>query len=273
MTASEEKTILLEKREQIAYITFNRPEKMNAFRNMEYDLFIDLVDECERDDSIHAVIITGNGRAFCAADDMNGMRVEGYTGRTEAIGAMMRDKIDWVLNGQPLHPLQQVVKTIYDSGKVYIGAVNGVCWIAEMVYPLDFVIAADVATFAQSDIRISICPGGGSTQTLTRALGRRRALEMLLLPELISAQEAYRIGIVTKVVPLADLMSEAEALAKKIIIYNPKTIAMTKRAVTKSQDGIPIEEGLKLEYLYSSFTHPLSADSPWRKAWKETKGK
>ena len=98
-------------------------------------------------------------------------------------------------------------------------------------------------------------------------------MEMLLLPELISAQEAYRMGIVTKVVPLEDLMSEAEALAKKIIIYNPKTIAMTKRAVTKSQDGITIEEGLKLEWMYCSLTGPMAADSPWKKIWRETKGK
>jgi enoyl-CoA hydratase len=270
MMANED-GILLEKRGQIGYITFNRPEKLNPLRNIEYDLLDDLVNECERDDDIRAVIITGKGRSFCAGDDMNGM---GDIGRAATTINTLRENnyIDWELKGL-WHPLHLTVKTIYNSGKIYIGAVNGICWMAELLYPLDFVIAADIATFAQADIRIGICPGGGSTQTLTRALGRRRALELLLLPEQISAQEAYRIGLVNKVVPLADLIPEAEALARKIIIYSPKTIAMIKRAVTKAQDGIPIEEALRLEQLYSAFTYRDSADSPWRKEWRETKGK
>lgn len=270
MTTNEEKGIILEKSGQIGYITFNRPEKLNPLRHIEYDLLDDLVNECECDENIHAVIITGKGRSFCVGDDMNGM---GDTGRaaTTVNTLKQHNYLDWELKGM-WHPLHQTVKTIYNSGKVYIGAVNGICWIAELLYPLDFVIAADVATFAQADIRIGICPGGGSTQTLTRALGRRRALELLLLPESISAQEAYRIGLVNKVVPLASLMSEAEALAKKIIIYSPKAIAMIKRAVTKSQDGMPIEEALRLEQLYSAFTYD-NADSPGRREWRERKGK
>jgi enoyl-CoA hydratase len=266
-----ENGILLEKRNQIGYITFNRPEKLNPLRNIEYDLLDDLVNECERDDDIHAVIITGKGRSFCVGDDMNGM---GDIGRAATTINTLKDHnyLDWELKGL-WHPLHQTVKTIYNSGKVYIGAVNGICWIAELLYPMDFVIAADVATFAQADIRIGICPGGGSTQTLTRALGRRRALELLLLPEPISAQEAYRIGIVNKVVPLSNLMAEAEALAKKIIIYSPKAIAMIKRAVTKAQDGIPFEEALRLEQLYSAFTYGHSPEPPGRKEWRERKGK
>jgi enoyl-CoA hydratase len=267
---TEDDGILLEKKDKIAYIMFNRPEKLNPLRNIEYDLLDDLVNECERDDDIHAVIITGKGRSFCAGDDMRGM---GDIGRAATTINTLKahNYLDWELKGL-WHPLHQTVKTIYNSGKVYIGAVNGICWMPEILYAMDFVIAADIATFAQADIRIGICPGGGSTQTLTRALGRRRAIELLLLPEPISAQEAYRIGIVNKVVARANLMAEAEALANKIIIYSPKAIAMIKRAVTKAQDGIPFEEGLRLEQLYSAFTYGHSADPPGRKDWRQKKG-
>jgi len=254
--ASSEDYILLEKRGQIGYITFNRPEKLNAIRWEDYALLNDLVNDCDRDGNIRVVILTGKGRAFSAGDDL-----EGYPGSGQenvikgdpGLALTIEGKyLEAKLSGYQI-PLQKTCLTLLNSGKVSIAAVNGVCWAPEILYAMDFVIAADVATFAQGDVRNGLCPGGASTQILPRLLGRRRAIEFLLLSEEISAQEAYRIGLVNKVVPLSQLMPEAEALAKKMIAHSPSSIKLVKMALTKAQD-LPLEEGLEIEQWYSSIS-------------------
>lgn len=140
---------------------------------------------------------------------------------------------------------------------------------------MDFVIAADVATFAQGDVRNGLCPGGASTQMLPRLLGRRRAIEFLLMAEEISAEDAYRIGLVNKVVPLSQLMPEAEALAKKMIAHPFSSIKLVKQAVTKAQD-LPLKEGLEIEQWYSSISIQSEAFQTFYQeflARKKAKGK
>jgi enoyl-CoA hydratase len=116
---------------------------------------------------------------------------------------------------------------------------------------MDFVIAADDAMFTQPDIVIGQVSSGSGTVVLPRLLGRRRALEIFLDPTPFSAEEAYRRGMVNKVVPLPDLMAEAEALARKLIIYNPKTVSIIKKLITRSQG--PVDEFLKMEQLFAGF--------------------
>ncbi|MBA7687548.1 Short-chain-enoyl-CoA hydratase [subsurface metagenome] len=254
--ASKERFILLEKRDQIGYITFNRPEKLNAIRWEDYILLDNLVNDCERDDNVRVIILTGKGRAFSAGDD-----IEGYPGSGEESVIKGDPGMAFVVEGKYLEaqlsgyqiPLQKTCLTLLNSGKVSIAAVNGVCWAPEILYAMDFVIAADVATFAQGDVRNGLCPGGASTQMLPRLLGRRRAIEFLLMAEEISAEEAYRIGLVNKVVPLSQLMPEAEALAKKMIAHPLSSIQLVKQAVTKAQD-LPLKEGLEIEQWYSSIS-------------------
>jgi enoyl-CoA hydratase/carnithine racemase len=118
---------------------------------------------------------------------------------------------------------------------------------------MDFVIAAEHATFAQGDVKIGICPVGSSTQIAPRVLGRRRATELLLNPELIPAQEAYRLGLVTRVVPADRLMGEAEALARRVARYSASAIKLTKMLMTKAQD-LPLQEGLEQEVLLSGLS-------------------
>jgi len=156
-------------------------------------------------------------------------------------------------------PLIKTCTTILTSSKVWITAINGVCWAPEILYAMDFVIAADVARIAQGDVRNGICPGGASTQLLPRLLGRRRAIEVLLMSEEISAAEAYRVGIVNKVVPLSELMTESEKLAKKLITRSPAAIKLVKMAVTKAQET-PIAQGLEIEQLYCSIAMSQSDD-------------
>jgi len=278
MMASSEQPILLEKRDQIGYITFNRPEKLNAIRWEDYILLDNLVNDCERDDNVRVIILTGKGRAFSAGDD-----IEGYPGSGEESVIKGDPGMAFIVEGKYLQaqlsgyqiPLQKTCLTLLNSGKVSIAAVNGVCWAPEILYAMDFVIAADVATFAQGDVRNGLCPGGASTQMLPRLLGRRRAIEFLLMAEEISAEEAYRIGLVNKVVPLSQLMPEAEALAKKMIAHPLSSIKLVKQAVTKAQD-LPLREGLEIEQWYSSISIQSEAFQTFYQeflARKKAKGK
>jgi len=276
--ASIQQPILLEKHDQVGYITFNRPEKLNAIRWEDYILLDDMVNDCDNDDNIRVIILTGKGRAFSAGDD-----IEGYPGSGQESVIKGDPGMALVVEGKYLQaqlagyqiPLQKTCLTLLNSGKVSIAAVNGVCWAPEILYAMDFVIAADVATFAQGDVRNGLCPGGASTQLLPRLLGRRRAIEFLLLSEEISAQEAYRIGLVNKVVPLSQLMPEAEALAKKMIARPLSSIKLVKTAVTKAQD-LPLKDGLEVEQWYSSISIQSEAFQTFYRAFqarKKAKGK
>jgi len=276
--AGNEQFILLQKRDQIGYITFNRPEKLNAIRWEDYILLDDLVNDCERDDKVRVIILTGKGRAFSAGDD-----IEGYPGSGQESVIKGDPGMAFIVEGKYLQaqlsgyqiPLQKTCLTLLNSGKVSIAAVNGVCWAPEILYAMDFVIAADVATFAQGDVRNGLCPGGASTQILPRLLGRRRAIEFLLMAEEISAEEAYRIGLVNKVVPLSQLTAEAEALARKMIAHPLSSIKLVKQAVTKAQD-LPLREGLEIEQWYSSISLQSEAFQTFYQeflARKKAKGK
>jgi enoyl-CoA hydratase/carnithine racemase len=250
-----EKTILLEVRDHIAYVTFNRPERLNACRHLEWDLLADIFKECDRRDDVRAVILTGKGSAFTVSDDLMGMKVEGYTARGEPLLQTWAEKnwADWVVDGEPIYPFAEMARAMLTSPKIYIAAVNGLCYLAEILYPMDFVIAAEGAMLANPDLVVNQAPCGGATQILPRLLGRRRALEALLDPEPYTAEEAYRRGIVNKIVPAADLMPTAEALARKLTAYNPKAIGIIKKLITTAQG--PMDEGLKLEQLYCGFSH------------------
>ena len=249
--------ILLEKRGTTACITFNRPKVLNALRPLDYHLLDDLVNDCERDPKIRAIIFTGKGRAWSVGDDIN-VALDGKQ-RRKWIEKDPVQSLQWtgrfmeLAMSQRLIATQQTCKTLLNSGKVSIAAVNGICYIAEYLYAMDFVIAAEHATFAQGDIKIGICPVGSSTQILPRVLGRRRATELLLNPELIPASEAFRLGLVNKVVPAEQLMPEAEKLARRIAGYSYPAIKLTKILMTKAQD-LPLQEGLEQEVLLSGLS-------------------
>jgi len=272
MTVNDQ-AILLEKKNRIGYITFNRPEKLNAIRWEDYILLDDLINECEEDDNIRVIILTGKGRAFSSGDDMDGYP---GSGKDEVIqgdpgGALIMEGklLELQLSGYQI-PLQRTCKTLMTSSKVSIAAVNGVCWAPEILYAMDFVIAADIATFAQGDVRNGLCPGGSSTQILPRLLGRRRAIEFLLMSEEISAQEAYRIGLVNKVVPLDQLLQEADALAKKMMLRAASSIKLVKMALTKAQE-VPLDEGLEFEQWYCSLSAQSEAFQTFYKKFKARK--
>jgi enoyl-CoA hydratase/carnithine racemase len=247
------KTVLYEVRDGIAYITMNRPERHNATRHLEYELLGQYVREADRDDNVRAVILSGKGKNFSVSDDISGMQAEGHDLVSNDIYEYFVNQkwADWVAQGEPLGPFQEMCKIMLESGKIYIAAVQGLCLLTEILHPMDFVLAAEDAMFTQPDIVIGQVSVGSSTVVLPRTVGRRRALELLLDPTPFSAEEAYRRGFINKVVPLPDLMTEAVALAKKLIVYNPKTIGIIKKLITRSQG--PVDEFLKMEQLFAGF--------------------
>jgi len=189
MAGSSEQRILLEKRNQVGYLTFNRPEKLNPLRVEDYILYNDLVNDCEKDDNIRAVILTGKGRAFTVGDDLDAYpgseEEEGFEGDA-GLAAMTEGKFLEVEVSGYRFPLHKASLTIMNSGKVWIAVVHGDCWLSEFVFPMDFVIAADVATFAQAEVRAGITPAqqliGPGGQELDKA---RTLIERILQPVLM----------------------------------------------------------------------------------------
>lgn len=262
----KEPTVLLEKKGPIAYITFNRPEKLNAFRLEEYYLLDDIVNDCDKDKKIKAMIITGKGRGWSTADD-----VDIYNKKNEEPfkTAWEEHDVDTIHHGG-MNISQRTFLTLMESPKVSIAAVNGPCWLIGILAACDFAIAADVATFTDGDVRMGWSPGSNETVGLTRLLGRRHALEFLLTSQPISAQEAYRIGLVNKVVSLAQLMPEAEKLANLMASYLESGIHLTKLSVNTAHD-LPLRQAILAETAYTKMSLFYSPNQ-WGKVFVE-KGK
>src|SRR5947199_10336218 len=215
-------TLLCEKREAIAYVTINRPEKLNALNRR----VIDELDACftalEADDGIRAVILTGAGeRSFVAGADINELAVQTpIEGRETSLRG------------------QRVLDRIENLGKPVIAAVNGFALGGgcELAMACTLRIASDNARFAQPEVKLGIVPGYAGTQRLPRLVGKGRAMEIILTGEQLSAQEAYRIGLVNQVVSLKDLIAAAGNLARKIIANAPLAVKFAMEAVNQGMD-------------------------------------
>ncbi|MFC1940165.1 enoyl-CoA hydratase/isomerase family protein [Chloroflexota bacterium] len=217
-------TIILEKKSGIAKITLNRPKAMNALSEELLSELVAALDDIEKDDSVNVVILTGAGRAFSAGRDLQGI-VEGR----EWVGGLR-------------------YKALEDLSKPVIAAVNGYCFTGsfELAMCADIIIASENAVFGDTHARFGIVPGGGQTQRLPRQIGPKKAKELIFTSDMISAQEAERLGIVNKVVPADKLEEAAMEMAEKILKNIPETIRTVKRLVNK---GIQtdLETGLKME--------------------------
>ncbi|MFC1986584.1 enoyl-CoA hydratase/isomerase family protein [Chloroflexota bacterium] len=232
--------IVLEKKNQIAKITLNRPESLNALDEELLSELVAALDDIEKDDSVNVVILTGAGRAFSAGRDVK---------------AMLEGK-EW--------PGGQRYKALEDLSKPVIAAVNGYCFTGsfELAMCADIIIASENAVFGDTHARFGIVPGGGQTQRLPRQIGAKKAKELIFTCDMISAQEAERIGIVNKVVPPEKLEESAIEMAEKILKNIPETIRTLKSLVNKGMKT-DLEAGLKIE----AETHkgPLSPTEEGRK--------
>ena len=204
----------------IGRIVLNRPERMNAFTFEMIDAWRAAIEECRRDDAVKVVIVTGAGAAFCSGGDIveMGDRLEQTP---EQRKAELFDRIERI-------PL-----ALEDLDKPVIAAVNGVATGAgmDMALMCDLRYAAQGARFAETYVNVGLVPGAGGAHFLPRIVGVSKALELFWTGDFIDAEEAMRIGIVNKVFPDADLMTQVEKIARKIAKAPPLTLRMVKRAI------------------------------------------
>jgi len=224
--------ILFEKKNSIAYVTVNRPKVLNALNMATMEELRGVFHEIKNDPSIRVVILTGAGeKAFIAGADV------GELAQNNPVTAK-----------QYTHRGQSVLNLIENLAKPVIACINGFALGGgcEIAMACTLRLASESAKLGQPEVKLGILPGYGGTQRLPRLVGKGIALELLITGEMISAQEAYRIGLVNKVVPAAELIARAEAIAAAIIRNAPLAVAYTMEAVNKGME-MPLAEGLYLE--------------------------
>jgi 2-(1,2-epoxy-1,2-dihydrophenyl)acetyl-CoA isomerase len=217
-------TILYEKSENIATITFNRPEVLNAFNEKMGREFLDALKNVARDNGVRCLIITGKGRAFSAGEDIQDLKGQYERGENPRLGERL------------LHKYNPMVREIRRMEKPIIAAVNGVAAGAGagIAYSCDIRIASETAKFIQAFIRVGLAPDSGTSFFLPRLVGFSKAMELALTGDDLSAKEAERFGVVAKVVPSEQLMATVQEFARKLASGPTKAIGLTKRALNKS---------------------------------------
>jgi enoyl-CoA hydratase len=224
--------VLYAKRGAIAYVKVNRPKVLNALNAATWQDLRTAFEDAQNDPNVRGVILTGAGdKAFIAGADI------GDLAQASAIDAERSSRFG-----------QEVLDLIENLGKPVVAAVNGFALGGgcETAMACTIRIAVEHARFGQPEVKLGLLPGGGGTQRLPRLVGKGRALQLILSGGMISAQEAYRIGLVNEVVPAADLIARAEAILKEIAANAPIAIKYALDAVntgmeTSQSDGLALE--------------------------------
>src|SRR5438477_9968031 len=227
--------ILYEKKGAIAYVTLNRPKVMNALSHATWENLQAAFEDAREDEAIRGVILTGAGdKAFIAGADISELA------HVTAVQAEQSSAYG-----------QKVLNLIENLGKPVIAAINGFALGGgcETAMACTIRIASENAKFGQPEVKLGLLPGGGGTQRLPRLVGKGRALQLILTGETISAQEAYRIGLVNEVVPAANLIARAETILKQISANAPIAVKFSLEAANKGMDTSQAE-GFALEASY-----------------------
>jgi enoyl-CoA hydratase len=228
---SEYTSIIYETENHVAWITLNRPDVLNAQSDELRAEVVRALEAASEDENVHVVVITGAGdKAFSAGAD-----ISQFPNRYPA---------DVIASKARRRPYE----TIREMPKPVIAAVNGVALGGgcELVLACDIVIAADTAKLGQPEIRVGVIPGCGGTQILPRLIGEKRAKELIFTGRTITAHEALEMGIVNKVVPLAELKAATEQLAGDLLRNSPAILRMAKIAINKSLET-PLSVGMSYE--------------------------
>lgn len=222
--------IILEKLDRVAIITFNRPTALNALNAALVTELGWALEDCDNDQHIGCIIITGSDKAFAAGADIKEMQTKNFS------TVYLEDYItrDWERVTQCRKPVIAAVSGF---------ALGGGC---EMAMMCDFIIAADNAKFGQPEVNLGIIPGSGGTQRLCKALGKSKAMEMCLTGRMMDANEAERAGLVARVVPLSELRKETIKVAQTIASKSRPSVYMIKEAINKSFETF-LSEGVHLE--------------------------
>ena len=224
--------ILLEKKNAIAYITVNRPKVLNALNMATMDELRAAFHDIKNDAGVRVVILTGSGeKAFIAGADISELA------KNDPVSAK-----EYALRGQ------NVLNLIENLGKPVIGCINGFALGGgcEIALACTIRLASDNAKLGQPEVKLGIIPGYGGTQRLPRLVGKGIAMQLLLTGEMITAQEAHRIGLVNEITAPADLIPRSEAIAQKIIANAPLAVQYTMEALNKGMET-PLSEGLYIE--------------------------
>jgi len=213
----------------IALLELNRPKELNALNLQLMAELRDALKGLDADDSVRVIIITGNEKAFAAGADIKQMA------NKTAIDMLKADQFStWDQIRKTTKPLIAAVSGF---------ALGGGC---ELAMTCDMIIASETAKFGQPEIKIGVIPGAGGTQRLTRAIGKARAMEMVLTGNFISAEEAKAYGLVNKVVPIELYLDEATKLAAQIATMSPIAARLAKEAVNRAFET-HLDEGLHFE--------------------------
>jgi len=222
-------TIIAETRGKVGLITLNRPKALNALNSQVLADILEAVKAFEADAGIGAMVITGSEKAFAAGADIKEMQTKTY------VEAFMQDFfVGW-------EELTRARKPVIAAVAGY--ALGGGCELAMMC---DFIIAADNAKFGQPEITLGVMPGMGGSQRLTRFVGKSKAMDMVLTGRMMDAAEAERCGLVSRIVPTAELLDEALKAATKIADFSLPAVMMAKEAVNRSYETT-LAEGLRFE--------------------------
>ena len=222
-------TILSETRGKVGLITIHRPDALNALNSTVIREINIALDGFEADAAIGAVVITGSEKAFAAGADVKEMKDLAFP------STYLDDFITaWDKVSQRRKPIIAAVSGF---------ALGGGCELAMMC---DFILASETAKFGQPEIRLGIMPGAGGTQRLTRAVGKAKAMELCLTGRMMDAQEAERAGLVSRIVPVADLVEEAVKTASTIAGFSRQSVLMTKEAVNRAFES-SLAEGIRFE--------------------------
>ncbi|OBJ88941.1 enoyl-CoA hydratase [Mycobacterium asiaticum] len=222
-------TILVEREDRVGIITLNRPKALNALNSQVMNEVTSAATELDTDPDIGAIIVTGSAKAFAAGADIKEMSQLTFA---EAFGA------DFFA---PWGKLAAVRTPTIAAVAGY--ALGGGCELAMMC---DLLIAADTAKFGQPEIKLGVIPGMGGSQRLTRAIGKAKAMDLILTGRTIDATEAERSGLVSRVVPADDLLTEAKAVASTIAQMSLPSAQMAKEAVNRAFEST-LAEGLLYE--------------------------
>ena len=232
-------TIKFEKKNNIALITLNRPEALNALNLELTDEVCNLIGEIENDDQIDCSIITGSEKAFAAGADISEMQSRSHS-------QMLNENFIAIWEEQFTIARKPIIAAVAGY------ALGGGCELAMMC---DFIIAADNAKFGQPEIKLGVMPGLGGSQRLTRFVGKSKAMDMCLTARMMDADEAERSGLVSRVVPLDTLIDTTLEVASTISSFSLPATMRVKEAVNRSFETT-LSEGLLFERrtFYSSFS-------------------